>query len=301
MHVKRGLFGLLLLLVLVVSACGGAALAPEAPVKGAEAMVEETAPEATMEKDAAGTVVETGSSDAMTDLPDWFGAQLTDVRTGETLTVAGLKGKVMLVETMAIWCPKCLRQQQEVRELHEALGEWDDLVTLVLDVDPNEDAGDLKAYATKNGFTWTYAVAPPEVAREIGQRWKVPVIFLNPVGGSQLRAEALLAHAEDFITEPTFNVGDLLARVERVLERLQPGGTPTATQGLTGRQRQILPLLAEGLTDAEIGGILGLTERTVKHHIQEACRRLDASGRAHLVSIALRQRLIPCDPPRDEA
>jgi len=148
--------------------------------------------------------------------------------------------------------------------------------------------------------TGTREMDPPQLAREISQRWKVPVIFLNPVGGSQVRAEALLAHAEDFITEPTFNVGDLLARVERVLERLQPDGTPTATQGLTGRQRQILPLLAEGLTDAEIAGILGLTERTVKHHIQEACRRLDASGRVHLVSIALRQRLIPCDPPRDE-
>lgn len=231
MHVRKSLFGLLLLVVLVVSACGGAAPAPEAAVKGAEAMVEEAAPEATMEKDASGTVVETGSSDAMTEeavpkvtmekedsgtgvdaassdammeepspeaaideepldasmpaggdamteLPNWFATQLTDVHTGETLTVAGLKGKVVLVETMAIWCPKCLRQQQEVKALHEALGERDDLVTLVLDVDPNKDAGDLKDYATKNGFTWTYAVAPPEVAREIGQLYGDQ--FLNP-------------------------------------------------------------------------------------------------------------------------
>jgi thiol-disulfide isomerase/thioredoxin len=169
MYVRKGLFGLLLLLALVISACGGAAPAPEAAVKGAEAVVEE---------DASGTVVEAGRSDAMTDLPAWFGAQLTDVHTGETLTVSDLKGKVVLVETMAIWCPNCLRQQQEVKALHEALGERDDLVTLVLDVDPNEDAGDLKAYATRNGFKWTYSVAPPEVAREIGQLYGDQ--FLNP-------------------------------------------------------------------------------------------------------------------------
>jgi thiol-disulfide isomerase/thioredoxin len=169
MHVRKGLFGLLLLVVLVVSACEGATPAPEATMKETEA---------TMEKDASGTVVDAGSSDAMTDLPNWFGAQLTDVHTGEILTVAGLEGKVVLVETMAIWCPKCLRQQQEVKTLHEVLGERDDLVTLVLDVDPNEDAENLKAYAAKNGFTWTYAVAPPEVAREIGQLYGDQ--FLNP-------------------------------------------------------------------------------------------------------------------------
>jgi peroxiredoxin len=195
MRFRKGLFALLLLVVLVVSACGGVALAPEAAEKGAEAI---------MEKEAAGTMTEAGSADAtmgettpeaklvgdtsdaampveddvMTDLPAWFGAQLTDVHTGETLTVADLKGKVVLVETMAIWCPSCLRQQQEVKALHEALGERDDLVTLVLDVDPNEDAEDLKAYADKNGFTWTYAVAPREVAREIGQLYGDQ--FLNP-------------------------------------------------------------------------------------------------------------------------
>lgn len=204
MHVRQGLFGLLLLVVLVVAACGGAAPDPEAAVKGAEAKMEKAAPEAKMEKEASGTVVEAASSDAMTeepspeaamdediadaatpaegdfmtDPPNWFGAQLTDVHTGETLTVAGLKGKVVLVETMAIWCSNCLRQQQEVKALHKALGERDDLVTLVLDVDPKEDAENLKAYADKNSFTWTYAVAPREVAREIGQLYGDQ--FLNP-------------------------------------------------------------------------------------------------------------------------
>jgi thiol-disulfide isomerase/thioredoxin len=125
-----------------------------------------------------------GSMDTMEggstiDLPTWFGAELRDVNTGATLTVADLfEDQVVLVEMIAIWCSNCLRQQQEVKALHEILGERDDLVTLVLDVDANEDAGNLKAYAEKHGFSWLYAVAPRDVAREIGQLYGDQ--FLNP-------------------------------------------------------------------------------------------------------------------------
>ena len=144
-----------------------------------------------MEKDDAGATMaeesdamskddSTGSmdEDAMMDLPSWFSAELTDVNSGDTLTVADLKGKVVLVETMAIWCSNCLRQQKEVKALHEALGMEDGLVTLVLDIDPNENAEHLRDYAAKHGFDWTYVVAPREVAREIGQLYGDQ--FLNP-------------------------------------------------------------------------------------------------------------------------
>jgi thiol-disulfide isomerase/thioredoxin len=130
------------------------------------------------------TMDDAGSEDMMTeaesmmDLPGWFQAELIDVRSGQTFTLAGQQGKVILVETMAIWCSNCLRQQQEVKALHEALGERDDLLTVVLDIDANEDAASLVAYAERHGFDWTYAVAPRDVAREIGQLYGDQ--FLNP-------------------------------------------------------------------------------------------------------------------------
>jgi hypothetical protein len=134
--------------------------------------------ESAMENDDSESMAQEPEAEAMLELPDWFGAQLTDVNSGEVLTVADLRGKVVLVETMAIWCSNCLRQQREIKALHEALGMRDDLVTLVLDIDPNEDADNLRAYADKHGFDWTYAVAPREVAREIGQLHGDQ--FLNP-------------------------------------------------------------------------------------------------------------------------
>ena len=117
------------------------------------------------------------SSDSMT-VPDWQKAVLTHAHTGETFTIADLKGKVVLVETMAIWCSNCFKQQNQVKALHEMIGERDDFVSLGVDIDPNENAEALKAYTDKNGFDWLYIVAPAEVSRELGQRYGDQ--FLNP-------------------------------------------------------------------------------------------------------------------------
>ncbi|GAB4548483.1 MAG: hypothetical protein Kow0063_43410 [Anaerolineae bacterium] len=121
--------------------------------------------------------------EAMT-TPAWYAAQLTDVNSGSTFRVADFEGKVVLVETMAVWCSTCLRQQQQVQALHELLGERDDWVSLALDIDPNETPDILKAHADRYGFDWHYAVAPVEVAREIGQLYGDQ--FLNPPSAPML-------------------------------------------------------------------------------------------------------------------
>jgi hypothetical protein len=115
---------------------------------------------------------------ALSEAPDWFKASLTDLHSGDPFTIDALAGKVILVETLAQWCSNCLRQQQQVLELHNQLGQRDDFISLGLDIDPNENAETLKAYVERNGFTWTYAVSPPEVSREISRLYGDQ--FLNP-------------------------------------------------------------------------------------------------------------------------
>lgn len=150
-----------------------------------EMMADSTAtPDGMIPETAAGMMEETATPDAMMagdnmmEAPDWFGVTLTDVRTGEEFTINDFKGKVVLVEAMAMWCPNCKQQQAQVKALHEALGMEDDLVSISLDVDLNEQAADLKDYTDANSFDWVYAVAPADVVREIGMLYGEQ--FLNP-------------------------------------------------------------------------------------------------------------------------
>lgn len=108
----------------------------------------------------------------------WLSETLTDVSTGKSFKVADFRGKVVLVEMMAVWCSNCLQQQRQVQALRKQLGQQADLVEVTLDVDPNETDAMVKEYAARNNFDWTYAVAPATVARQIGQLYGDQ--FLNP-------------------------------------------------------------------------------------------------------------------------
>ncbi|SDM59130.1 response regulator transcription factor [Nonomuraea jiangxiensis] len=55
--------------------------------------------------------------------------------------------------------------------------------------------------------------------------------------------------------------------------------------GLTAREREIVELVARGLSNEEIGALLFLSPLTVKTHVSRASIKLDARDRAQLVAI----------------
>ena len=61
---------------------------------------------------------------------------------------------------------------------------------------------------------------------------------------------------------------------------------------LTGREREVLSLLAQGLQLDEIAERLGIGAETVRTHVRKATERLGASNRTHAVAIAIRHKLI---------
>ena len=65
-----------------------------------------------------------------------------------------------------------------------------------------------------------------------------------------------------------------------------------ANSPLTGREQDVLRLLAEGLGNDEIGGKLGISGETVRTHVQKACERLGASTRTQAVATAIRGGMI---------
>jgi PAS domain S-box-containing protein len=61
---------------------------------------------------------------------------------------------------------------------------------------------------------------------------------------------------------------------------------------LTPREREVLALLAEGMTSSEAATHLGLSTETVETHVRRALRKLGARSRTHAVALALRLDLL---------
>jgi DNA-binding NarL/FixJ family response regulator len=55
--------------------------------------------------------------------------------------------------------------------------------------------------------------------------------------------------------------------------------------GLTRRQQQIVPLIAQGLTNKEIASHLSVSEQTVKNHIHGIMRRVGAADRLQVIDL----------------
>jgi DNA-binding CsgD family transcriptional regulator len=63
--------------------------------------------------------------------------------------------------------------------------------------------------------------------------------------------------------------------------------------GLTAREQEVLALLAEGLTNAELARRLFLSEKTVDHHVSAVLRKLGEPSRARAVAVSHERGLLP--------
>ena len=106
----------------------------------------------------------------------WLGVELTDVRTGDTFTLAQYADKPILLETFAVWCPTCTSQQRQLVALHEEVGEA--VISVSLNTDPNETQSHVTRHLDRHGFDWLYAVSPVELSRSLRDEFGVAV--LNP-------------------------------------------------------------------------------------------------------------------------
>jgi len=79
--------------------------------------------------------------------------------------------------------------------------------------------------------------------------------------------------------------------VRDYLRRAQCDEEETDEQ-LTPRQREVLTLIAEGLSNREIGERLGISVKTVERHRENIMRRLNLHSRTELVKYAIRKGLI---------
>jgi DNA-binding NarL/FixJ family response regulator len=142
-----------------------------------------------------------------------------------------------------------------------------------------------------------------EVARHVARSAPdTAVILYTAFGDRALLTEALDAGARGFVLKEA-----PLAEVVRAVELVASGRTyvdpvlagvlssSAATDGrlnLTQRERDVLRLLADGMTNEEIGKSLFISPETVRTHVRKAMAKLDADTRTQAVATALRQSLI---------
>ncbi|CAM3528994.1 response regulator transcription factor [Kibdelosporangium persicum] len=86
--------------------------------------------------------------------------------------------------------------------------------------------------------------------------------------------------------EALLDPGPTATLIARFLRTPEPGPAPERLGVLTGRERDVLRLVAAGLTNGEIAAALVLSPLTVKTHVSRIMSKLDARDRVQLVITA---------------
>lgn len=148
-----------------------------------------------------------------------------------------------------------------------------------------------------------------DTCRVIRQQFPdVKVIFLTVYEDEQYVFEALRAGASGYILKKIGDedlvkvIGSVLAGEILVdqaltgqvaLRAANRSHSPGETRfGLSPREAEVLPLIAQGLSNLRIGEQLFITEETVKSHVRQILRKLGVSDRTQAVSLALREGLV---------
>lgn len=132
-----------------------------------------------------------------------------------------------------------------------------------------------------------------EVQKLISAKTSIPVIFLTGRGDIPSTVRAMKEGAVDFLTKPV-DEEVLLASVERALlqdranrqEAIEHARLVARYESLTPREREVLPLLVNGLLNKQAAFELGITEYTVQIHRGHIMRKMEADSFATLVKLA---------------
>jgi DNA-binding NarL/FixJ family response regulator len=135
---------------------------------------------------------------------------------------------------------------------------------------------------------------------------RIPFIFLTAKGEKDDLRSGMNLGADDYLTKPVANA-DLVQAIEARLRRSEQQGNrefrpdfsscePLLKFGLTPRAAEALLWLAQGKTNPDIATILGITESTVKKHVQEMFDKLGVETRGAATVRALE---VLSSQPRD--
>ncbi len=154
-----------------------------------------------------------------------------------------------------------------------------------------------------------------EVCREIRSKHpEIACLMLTSFADDEALFSAIMAGAAGYVLKQVrgTDLVDGVRRVgrgeslldpsltTRVLERLRHPPAPDELAGLTDQERRILDLIAEGMTNRQIGEQLFLAEKTVKNYVSNLLAKLGMSRRSEAAAYSARlSERRQHDHPRD--
>jgi DNA-binding NarL/FixJ family response regulator len=126
------------------------------------------------------------------------------------------------------------------------------------------------------------------------------ILIFTAFSERSLLARGLESGAKGYILKEAPH-DTLLRAIERVAKGegyIDPALMPAFLSGkegtdmLTAREREILQLLAHGMSNADVAAKLFISQETVKSHVRHILTKLEADTRTHAVAIALRDSII---------
>jgi DNA-binding NarL/FixJ family response regulator len=138
-----------------------------------------------------------------------------------------------------------------------------------------------------------------EVCRELHEKLgeDLPVILVSGEKMDSLdRSAGLLLGADDYFVKPV-EPSHFIGRVRRLVgkvrrSRLAAHPNGASGRGVTPREQEVLVLLAQGDSRAEIASQLVISPRTVGSHIQNLLTKFGVHSQAQMVAAAYREGLI---------
>ncbi|WP_299487491.1 response regulator transcription factor [Acaryochloris sp. IP29b_bin.137] len=137
----------------------------------------------------------------------------------------------------------------------------------------------------------------------------LPVIYLTEYSDTEQRIRGYQTGCDAYLAKP-FNLEELAAVVRNLLDRAQIVQTElqavshtvsgleaadaavVSALDLTQREQQVLALLTEGLSNAQIGEQLHLSPRTVEKYVSKLLQKTETSNRAEIVRFAMEHHLL---------
>lgn len=132
-----------------------------------------------------------------------------------------------------------------------------------------------------------------DLQRQIAAEQHPQIVFITGHGDVPSSVRALKEGAVDFLTKP-FSDTDLLAAIDAALEqdtesrlkRAQLDALQQRYSALTPREREVLPLVVDGLLNKQAAAELGISEVTLQIHRGKIMHKMGAESLAELVRMA---------------